>query len=147
MRKVYNILFALHLFIGIGALFGGSLAIINPQEPLGMTTEALKNGPFENYLIPGIFLFTIIGLGNIISAITLKLKWKFQGYISSVVSWALIILIVIQCLIFELVAVPHVLYFFLGAISAALSMAVLFHQKLFPANYVLKLYKSVRKEL
>jgi len=52
MNKDERILFALHLFVGIGAI-GGGLAVLNPDEPLGMPVEALKNAPFSNYLIPG----------------------------------------------------------------------------------------------
>ena len=79
MKKVYRLLFILHLFVGIGAMFGGLAAITNPQAPLGISVEALKNSPFNNYLIPGIVLFTIIGLGNVISALMFRYKLKFQG--------------------------------------------------------------------
>ena len=36
MKKVYKILFVLHLFVGIGAMAGGLAAITNPYEPLGV---------------------------------------------------------------------------------------------------------------
>jgi len=92
MRRVDRLLFLLHLFVGIGALFGGLAAIVNPQTPLGMPAEPLKNSPFSSYLIPGIILFTVIGLGNIFSAFMFRFKSKLQGYISSVFSWALVII-------------------------------------------------------
>lgn len=60
MRTVYRMLFVLHGFVGIGALAGGLATIINPNEPLGVTVDALKNSPFNNFLIPGIILFTVI---------------------------------------------------------------------------------------
>jgi len=138
MKVVYRILFILHIFVGIGAIAGGMAAIINPNEPLGMSTVYLRESPFTNYLIPGIILFVIIGLGNVASALTLHFKWKFQGYTSSIVSWALVIWIVVQCLIFSSVQFLHVLYFIIGLIQAALSMALLFDKRLFPANIVLK---------
>ena len=86
MKLVYPLLFALHIFVGVGALFGGMAPILNPQELLGMPVEALKNAPFADYLIPGIILFTIIGLGNIGSALTMLFRSGFQGYISSIFS-------------------------------------------------------------
>jgi hypothetical protein len=109
-------LFILHAFVGIGALAGGLAAITNPEEPLGVTVDALKNSPFENFLIPGIILFTIIGLGNILSATTLALNSKFQGYISSVFSWALVIWIVVQCIMLEDIVAPayHILCHWIG---------------------------------
>jgi hypothetical protein len=125
---VYRLLFALHVFVGIGAVFGGSAAIINPQDPLGITVEALKYSPFSNFLIPGIILLTVIGLGNIISAIMFRFKSKYQGYISGIFSWALIIWIIVQCIMFRTVVFLHVLYFIIGLIQAALSLAILIEQ-------------------
>jgi len=134
MKMIYRLLFALHLFVGAGAIFGGLAAIINPEEPLGITVEALKNSPFSNYLIPGIILFTIIGLGNIFSALMSRFKSKFQGYVSSVFGWALVIWIVVQCIMLNTVAFLHIFYFTIGVIEAVLSAIILFKQRLFPAN-------------
>ncbi|NSW91753.1 MAG: hypothetical protein HPY74_13975 [Firmicutes bacterium] len=142
MKRIYRLLFALHLFVGIGAIFGGLAAIIDPEEPLGITVEALKNSPFKNYLIPGIILFTIIGLGNIFSALMCRFKPQFQGYISSVFGWALVIWIVVQCIMLNTVAFPHILFFIIGVIKAVLSAIILFKQRLFPANIILNLIKS-----
>lgn len=147
MKKVYRLLLVLHLFVGIGALFGGLAAIIDPYEPLGMPIEPIKNSPFSNYLIPGIILFTIVGLGNVTSALTFRFKLRFQGYLSSVFTWALVIWIVVQCIILKAVAFPHILFFSIGMIGAVLSMIILFEQRLFPTNIVLKFYKVTRKEL
>lgn len=146
MKRIYRLLFALHLFVGIGAIFGGLAAIIDPEEPLGITVEALKNSPFKNYLIPGIILLTIIGLGNIFSALMCRFKSKFQGYISSVFGWALVIWIVVQCIMLNAVAFLHILFFIIGVIEAVLSAIILFKQRLFPANLILDFIEN-RKEV
>ena len=145
MKITNRLLFALHVFVGIGAIAGGAAAIISPEEPLGITVEALKNSPFSNYLIPGIILFTVIGLGNIFSAIMLRLKSRFQGYISSVFSWALVIWIVVQCIMLNIVAFLHILFFTIGLIEAVLSMIILFNQHLFPVNLILSLYNKAKR--
>jgi len=146
MKKVYRLLFILHLFVGIGAMFGGLAAITNPQAPLGISVEALKNSPFNNYLIPGIVLFTIIGLGNVISALMFRYKLKFQGYVSSVFSWALVIWIVVQCIMLNGVVFLHVLFFIIGLIQAFLSIIILFEKRLFPINLILDFYDE-RKQI
>lgn len=143
MKKVYKILFALHLFVGIGAMAGGLAAITNPYEPLGMPIDPLKNSPFSNYLIPGIILFTIIGLGNIFSALLFRLKLKLQGYISSIFSFALVIWIIVQCIILNTIAFLHVLFFLIGIIQAILSISILIDKRLFPANIVLNYYNEL----
>lgn len=86
MKIVNRVLFGLHAFVGIGAIGGGMMAILNPRGPGGMPVDALKNSPFSNFLIPGIILFTVIGLGNIFGAGSILFRSKYRGYISSVLS-------------------------------------------------------------
>lgn len=146
MKKVYRLLFALHAFVGLGAMGGGMMAILNPQCPGGMPIDALKNSPFSNYLIPGIILFTVIGLGNVFSAIMILFKSRFQGYISSVFSWALVIWIIVQCIMLNAVVSLHVIFFIIGVVEAVLSMIILFKQRLFPTNLILNFYKEIRRD-
>lgn len=146
MKNVFRALFILHLFVGLGALGGGLMAMIFPEGPAGMPNDALQNSPFTNYFIPGLILFTVIGLGNIFSAVMIKLNPKFQGYISNIFSWALVIWIIVQCIMLNTIAVPHVLYFFIGLAEAALSVYVLFKQRLFPVNLLLDAYDRVKEK-
>lgn len=145
MKIIFRLLFILHSFVGIGAMAGGLAAITNPQEPLGVPVEILKYSPFNDFLIPGIILLAMIGIGNIFSALTIYLKSRYQGYISSVFSWALVIWIVVQCIMLNSVVFLHILYFVIGLIEAVLSIIILFKQRLFPTDIILKYYKEVRK--
>lgn len=144
MKRVYSVLFALHLFVGIGGMAGGLAAILNPQEPLGAPIELLQNSPFSNFLIPGIILFTVIGLGNVISAITLGLRFKFQGYVSGVFSGALVIWIIVQCIMINSIVFLHVLFFIIGLIQSVLSALIIFEQRLFPSKLILNFYNRLR---
>lgn len=141
MPKVYRLLFTLHMFVGVGALAGGYAAIINPQEPFGMSAMYLKNSPFTSFLIPGIILFTVIGLGNIFSAIAMCFKFRYQGYLSSVFSWALVIWIIVQCIMLNAIAFLHILFFIIGLIKAALSIIILLDKKLFPTNIMMRVLR------
>jgi hypothetical protein len=147
MKRVYQLLFGLHIFVGIGAMMGGLAAITNPDQPFGIPIEILKNSPFSNFLIPGIILFTIIGLGNVVSAYIFHFNSKIQGYISSIFSWALVIWIIVQCIMLNTVEFLHILFFTIGLIQAGLSMIILFEQRLFPANFIFKRYKGIKKEI
>ncbi len=140
MKIVYRILFILHIFVGLGAMGGGMMAILNPHSPFGIT---LKNSPFTSFLIPGIILFTVIGLGNIISALVIYYKPWFHGYVSSVFGWALVIWIVVQCIMLESVVALHIIYFIIGLIQGTLAMIILFKQHMFPANIILYFYKKI----
>lgn len=144
MRLSYRFLFILHLFVGIGAMSGGLAAITNPQSPMGIPVDILKNSPFSNFLIPGIILFIVIGIGNLFSAFMFHFKSHYQAYISSVFSWALVIWIIVQCIMLNSIVFLHVLFFLIGLVQAAISALMLFENKLFPANIVINVYNRIR---
>ncbi len=142
MKKRYRFLCALHILVGVGAVCGGLAAITDPYSPMGMPTETLKHSPFDNFLIPGLILFAVIGLGNLFSAGMFFTRTKYQGYFSSIFSWALVVWIVVQVIMLRAVAFLHVLFFLIGLVQAILSAALLFEKRLFPANVVLKILKK-----
>jgi len=141
MKKRYKVLLGLHIFVGLGAMVGGLACIISPDAPFGAPTSMLVNSPFDNFLIPGIILLVVIGLGNIISALLFRFKLKYQAYFSNVVSWALVIWIVVQCIMIQAVVLPHYIFFVIGLVQGIISLMMLFEEKLFPANIVLKIIK------
>lgn len=59
-----NILIGLLLFLGISALCGGSLLVISPTGKLlgSLPISILAHSPFSDFLIPGIILFTVLGV-------------------------------------------------------------------------------------
>jgi hypothetical protein len=146
LKKVVRLLFILHAFVGLGAMGGGMMAILYPQGPGGMPLDALNSSPFNDYLIPGIILFAVIGLGNIFCAASMLLKSKYQGYISSIFSWALVIWIVVQCLMLRLVVSLHVIFFIIGLVQALLSVVILFAQHLFPSNTIFNIIIKLEKK-
>jgi len=145
MKSLIRWLLGLHLFVGVGAVFGGLAAILNPQNPLGAPVEMLRNSPFSDFFIPGLILFAVIGLGNIAGATTGALKAKYQGYVSGILGCALAIWIVVQCMMIETVALPHVLFFAIGLVQAALALVILFRNRQFPMGLILNIYEKLVK--
>ena len=140
MMKVRRSLLALHLLVGVGAIFGGLAAIIDPYSPLGMPVEALAVSPFTTFLIPGIILFAFLGLGNIFGAALFRSKALWAcGYAGGVMGGGLAVWIVVQCLMLRAVAALHVIFFALGLTQGALSAALLYAGGYFPFN-ILKRY-------
>ena len=88
---------ALLLFVGLGAVAGGLGAILDPSgESLGVTVDLLINSPFENYLIPGIVLFSLIGLTSLlVSFLTFK-QHLLSGGATIILGFIMIIWIVLQ---------------------------------------------------
>lgn len=125
---------ALHIFIGIGALAGGFSAVSNPESPMGISPDMLKNGPFDNFLIPGLFLMIVLGCGNLIAAAFTIKQHKYWPYMSGGMGDILVLWIVIQCLILFTIAGLHIIFFILGAIQSLLAIGVIYQKKLFPVN-------------
>ncbi|WP_192348777.1 hypothetical protein [Algoriphagus sp. Y33] len=64
------------LFLGVGALGGGALLIISPSGELlgGLPLSILDQSPFNDFLIPGIILFLILGISPCLLAVALIKK-------------------------------------------------------------------------
>ncbi|WP_250631883.1 hypothetical protein [Rhodoflexus caldus] len=101
-RLIYWIAVVLLLVNGIGALLGGFQLITDPSgATLQMPLSFLQHSPFDNYLIPGIILFTANGLLSmtIVVLIFMKLpqagKWvAAQGIILS--GWIIVQMLMLQ---------------------------------------------------
>lgn len=95
MKRPFSLylLLALHLFLGINAIAGGSLLIIKPDGSLlGMRKEWLMHSPFSSFIIPGFLLFLFSGLLPLFAFFGLAfkpaLKWPQAMNIYSNRHWA-----------------------------------------------------------
>lgn len=106
MKTLFNIskvgTISLLFLTGINAIIAGTLFIIDPTgNKMGMSTSYLSNSPFSNFLIPGITLFVVNGLLNIVVAILSIKKHRYypsliflQGILLS--GWIIIQVIMVK---------------------------------------------------
>ncbi|MFM9910779.1 MAG: hypothetical protein ACKVOW_15680 [Chitinophagaceae bacterium] len=75
-KMAKNIHLFLLSFLGLSAIAGGGALIISPSGKLlgGLPLSILKNSPFDNFLIPGIILFVVLGLFPGLLAFALRKK-------------------------------------------------------------------------
>ncbi|MFZ1676441.1 MAG: hypothetical protein WAT91_04155, partial [Saprospiraceae bacterium] len=121
------VLLTLLVLLGTGAIFGGGVLIISPKGDLfGMPLSILDNSLFNDFLIPGIILFTVLGITPICIVIALlkkpeyKIAELFNIYKDMYWAWtyciyiafALIIWIQIEMTILRAVHWSHTLYMF-----------------------------------
>jgi hypothetical protein len=87
----------LQIFVGMGALAGGFPMIMDPNgASQGLSTVILMNSPFKDFLIPGIVLFGVNGIGSLIGSY-FSLKYKDRAaYIGAILGIFLVLWIVIQ---------------------------------------------------
>lgn len=56
-------------FVGIGALPAGLAFIVDPSGALlGLPADLLNSPIFPDFLVPGLFLFFVIGIGSLLAA-------------------------------------------------------------------------------
>jgi len=91
-----TIVLILQFFNGISGLLGGYMLINDPSgKTLDLHIEWLHGTPFNNFLIPGIVLFTLNGLGNIIGFI-LTLYHKKIGSVMAITFGAILMIWIIS---------------------------------------------------
>jgi len=116
----------LQIFIGIGALPAGLLLVIDPSgEMMNMPLEMLAGSPFPNFLVPGLFLLAVNGIGNIIGAVVTFRRHRWAGLVAMGLGAFLVAWIIIQVWIVK----PPIhwlqaLYFVLGLIELALGWRI-----------------------
>lgn len=131
---VRRVITFISILIGINGLAGGYAAVRQPDGPFGIPTAVLKNGPFNSFLIPGITLFVIIGIGHLINAYFLIKKFRAHEYVLGIMSAVTMGWIGIQIYVMEEINALHVVIFLLGLFQAAYSVYLLMKGDKFPFN-------------
>lgn len=121
----FLVLGVLQGLIGVGAVSGGLLFIIDPTgKMLGIPPELLQGSPFPDYFIPGLFLFLVNGLGSLLGGSLTLLRYRHAGELAIALGIILMAWIVIQVLIINHVHWLHYLYFALGLLELVLGFGV-----------------------
>ncbi|MGW8314791.1 MAG: hypothetical protein ACWGNV_04255 [Bacteroidales bacterium] len=117
-RKAYLGLGSLQAFIGIGAVVGGFMLMIDPSgSKLGLPIDLIKGSPFSDFLIPGIFLFSLNGIGSMIGAGFSFAKKRYAQELAIILGAILVAWILIQVLIIHTLSWMHFLYVTLGVLE------------------------------
>jgi membrane associated rhomboid family serine protease len=86
-----------------------------------MPSDILKDTPFHDFLIPGVILFLINGVGQLATGILSLRKHPFAGYAGAVFGMVLMIWIFMQV---NMIGGNHILqcsYFMLGVLETTLA--------------------------
>ncbi|MBC8082341.1 MAG: hypothetical protein H7Z21_03960 [Hymenobacter sp.] len=70
-----NVLLSLLAFLGVGALGGGGALTVSPSgQLLGMPLSMLAGSPFADFLVPGLILFTVLGVAPCLLVVAMLKK-------------------------------------------------------------------------
>lgn len=125
MKRLFITEGIIQLFIGIGAIAAGIGFIIDPSgKNVGIPTEIIKNSPFDDFLIPGLFLLIINGIGSITGSILSFVRHRHAGTVGILLGIALIIWITAQVYWIGLSSWMQPFYFGLGMIEFLLGYII-----------------------
>jgi hypothetical protein len=108
----------LEVMLGVGALAGGVALMLGRQgEILQMPVSWLAGSPFSDYFVPGLILFTVLGVGPMVVA---WLAWRANRWapiLTVGVGGALLIWLLVQIIVIGYKAEPPVqlIYLVLGS--------------------------------
>ena len=123
--KVYIGLGAIQAFIGLGALGGGFMLVRDPSGgALELPMSLLEGSPFPDFLIPGMFLLAVNGVGSMIGAGLSFTRKRYAQEIAIVLGSILVAWIVIQVVIISSFHWLHVLYFILGVVELGIGLYI-----------------------
>lgn len=87
----------LQYFVAIGALIVGVMFVYEPSGALVSASPALlKNSPFTNYLLPGIILFCVNGVGQATAGYLTLRRHRHAGIVGGIFGLGLVIWIFVQ---------------------------------------------------
>ncbi len=109
------ILFALLLFNGISAVVAGAMLTYTPDgSSMEMPLSWLDHSPFHSYRIPGLLLFSVIGMGSLVAALMVAIRPVNTGRFAQVAGGALIIWIVVQMFMLRSVLPIQITFLLIG---------------------------------
>jgi len=133
MKKYFIILGIIQLIIAIGAIPAGFYFVFNPDgNASGPSTDMLRNSPFPDFLVPGLFLFIVHGLGNLSGSVLSFLKKKTAALAGIILGVLLVGWIVLQVYWIGLSSFLQPLFFVVGLVEVGLGFYIRTNPKSVP---------------
>jgi len=111
----------LEIFLGVGAIGGGAALMLGPRgEIIPLPISALAGTPFGSYLVPGLILFTVLGVGPLGAAALAWRRHPIAPLLALGVGLALLIWIAVQIALIGYSSAPplQAVYLVLGFLIA-----------------------------
>lgn len=122
MKKVMKIIAIILLCIlSLPALYGGWALITDPSGGLlKMSTNELSISPFPDFLLPGIILFFVLGVGSLVVLVMVIVNKKSSGILLRFSGMIVCGWITIQMIVMQQVNWLHIFYLGCGVLMMSL---------------------------
>lgn len=121
LHRAGRLAIALLAFLGFGAVGGGVALILSPDgSAMHWDRSMLAGSPFADFLVPGLILVGLFGLGSLATAITGLRRAPIAPFLAFAIGCAQMIWIVVELAIIGQLSFLHPTLFAIGlAIAAA----------------------------
>lgn len=117
MATVHGLVLWLCLFTGLTAAAGGVGLLSSNRDLRGPPVELLEHSPFDSFLVPGLLLFLVVGLGNLGAAALEARRIKGSELAVLLAGGALTVWIVTQLVMIRTISWLQLLYFLIGCVT------------------------------
>ncbi len=122
VRRQWALLVELFL-VGASALFGGATLVLGPDGGLiHLPLKLLQYSPFHDFLVPGLLLALVVGLGNLHAVWLQWRRYDLASLVSFVSGGALLVYITVEMIMLRTVHWAHLLYLALGLVICIRSL-------------------------
>ncbi len=107
------------VLLGIGALAGGiALATAPDGRNMGFSTDLLAGSPFRDFLVPGLILAGLFGVGSLVVAAAGLRHARIAPFLAFAIGVAQMIWIVVELAVIHELSFLHPAMFVLGLVIA-----------------------------
>lgn len=125
MKSRFFLLGLLQLITALGAIPAGWAYLADPSgNGMGVTPDLLKDSPFSDFLIPGLFLFLVNGAGNLAGAVLSFWRKTVAGPAGMILGALLVLWIILQVAWIGLSSFLQPAFFFVGLAMALLGYLI-----------------------
>ena len=124
-RRLAMAAIVLEVLLALGAIGGGIALILGPRgEIIPLPVSALSGSPFDSYLIPGVILLTVLGLGPLVAAIAAWRANPLAPLMAVAVGGGLLVWLAVQIVIIGFSTSPPLqpIYLVLGLVIVAVGV-------------------------
>jgi hypothetical protein len=118
----------LELFTALGAIPVGVMLITDPTGAgVGFPPGWIEATPFGSYLVPGIYLLLMNGIGMLVAAGLIVMRHRLAPWVTAVLGTGLAIWILVQLFVMPEVSYLQALFGVIGVVLAAIGVVWLRH--------------------
>lgn len=130
MHRLRYLAIFLLIILSFSALFGGGLLIKDKSgQILKLDLNWLQDSPFKNYLIPGLILFILIGLGSLATVLTGMIGKRYFPVGTLLCGGMLTIWITVQMAMFQSMHPLQISFLLLGILLLLIGWKLMKYRK------------------